>query len=144
MASEKKNGELPARSDFDFYDFHGWHGQIAIHEKTKHRERDDVRVNLFGTAFFEAWEEDLTGVHASEQPGETKSHNEYDRIFFLDLLNNPYIGIAKGPADWLKKEYKMIHCLYLPMAGSGGQSKFLLNGLMVEAINIQDRHNNQS
>lgn len=63
--AKRTGGRLPAWSDFDFYDFVGWHGLVYVDEVVA-RDPIDLRCRLWGTRLVELLGSEETGKLFSE------------------------------------------------------------------------------
>ena len=63
---------MPSWADFDFYDFKGWHGVIAVQEVVT--EPFDLRCRLWGSELTEVFGADNTGkLHSEFGPDYTET-----------------------------------------------------------------------
>ena len=106
--------EMPSWADFDFYDFKGWHGVIAVQEVVT--EPFDLRCRLWGSELTEVFGADNTGkLHSEFGPGYT----ETDAAFLGELCRSGSIGMSHGKLDWLQKGHKSAAFIDLPLSDDG-------------------------
>jgi hypothetical protein len=115
---------LPAWSDFDFYDFKGWHGSVAVQEVTA--EPFDLRCRLWGSRLTEVLGTDNTGKLFSEFGS---SYTENDLGYLQELCRSGSIGKSHGSLDWLQRDYKSVAFVDLPLADDGATVTHLLTAL---------------
>ena len=109
--AKRGDREMPSWADFDFYDFKGWHGVIAVQEVVT--EPFDLRCRLWGSTLTEVFGSDNTGKHYSEMgPGYT----ENDVAYFAELCRSGSIGMSHGKLDWLQKGHKSASFIDLPLS----------------------------
>ncbi len=112
--SKRGDREMSSWADFDFYDFKGWHGVIAIQEVVT--EPFDLRCRLWGTKLTEVFGSDKTGKLYSEFG---TGHTKNDVAYFAELCRSGSIGVSYGKLDWLQKGYKSASFIDLPLSDDG-------------------------
>lgn len=115
---------LPAWSEFDFYDFRGWHGRIAVQEIVA--EPFDLRCRLWGSELSEILGSDNTGKRFSDFGS---GYTENDLAYLKELCRSRSIGRSQGRLDWLQKDYKSVAFIDLPLADDGSTPSHLLTAL---------------
>jgi len=123
--SKIKSGRLASWNDMDFYDFVGWHGRVGLMEVID--QPFDLKVRLFGTILTDVFKESLTGKLMSEQENETPKNIIEDFKFFKAICDTPGIGLAYGPGNWVKTEYKHYTLIYIPLADDGENTTHILS-----------------
>ena len=112
----EKRGDrvMPAWSDYDFYDFKGWHGFVAVQEILK--EPFDLKCRLWGSKLTDILGADNTGKCYSEM-GPTYTDN--DRGYLAEVCRNPSIGRSHGTLEWLKMGHRSVAFIDLPLSSDG-------------------------
>lgn len=128
----KRRGDalLPTREDFDFFDFRGWWGKVAIAQF----ERDpfDVRFVLWGTDLVAWWGVDYTNKLLGEQSITPEVWREVESRYFQEMVRDPFIGIVTGTLDQHERPFIRVIGIDLPLAdGDGRVGKVLSAHLMV-------------
>ncbi|MDH3472908.1 MAG: PAS domain-containing protein [Rhodospirillales bacterium] len=121
---KREERRLPAWSDFDFYDFKGWHGSVAVQEVIA--EPFDLRCRLWGSHLTQVLGADNTGKRFSEL-GSTYTEN--DLSYLHELCRCGAIGKSHGSLDWLQRHYKSVAFVDLPLADDGTTVSHLLTVL---------------
>jgi len=88
---------LPDRADFDFFDFRGWWGRIAI--ATIEKEPFDVRFVLWGTSLAEWWGVDYTNKRLGEHSVTPEAWEQVEQPYFENMVRDPFIGVVSGYLD---------------------------------------------
>ncbi len=112
--SKYREDHFPQRSDFDFLDFKGWHGKIAIVKFEK--DPFNVRFVLWGTQLTEWWGVDYTNKLLGEEslsPGLWKS---VEGRYFQDMVKSPFIGLVKGQLDQYRRSHRRVVGVDLPLS----------------------------
>lgn len=123
--SKIRRGEtLPARDDFDFFDFRGWWGKIAIARFEV--EPFDVRFTLWGTDLTEWWGVDYTNKRLGEQSTSPEVWQHVESKYFLAMMDDPFIGIVIGNLDQHERPYIRVIGVDLPLAGADGKVEQVL------------------
>ena len=109
----EKRGDrvMPAWSDYDFYDFKGWHGFVAVQEILK--EPFDLKCRLWGSKLTDILGADNTGKCYSEM-GPTYTDN--DRGYLAEVCRTRSIGRSHGTLEWLKKGHRSVAFIDLPLS----------------------------
>lgn len=113
------DGKLPSWDDFDFYDFVGLHGWVALSEITF--GPIDLHYRLFGTKIVELLGEDITGKRYSET-GPNVFHWQDDLDYFEKICKSKSIGYATGSFVRIGFPTKRVSFLDIPLARSGFNS----------------------
>ena len=112
--SKCQGGQLPQRSDFDFIDFKGWHGKIAIVKLEK--DPFNVRFVLWGTQLTEWWGVDYTNKLLGEESLSPALWKSVEGRYFQDMVKSPFIGLVKGQLDQYKRSHRKIVGVDLPLS----------------------------
>ena len=127
--AKRADAGLPAWSDFDFFDFKGWHGRIAVQEIVT--DPFDLRCRLWGTELTEILGSDNTGKLFSDLGS---GYTDNDLGYLNELCRTGSIGRSHGSLDWLQKGYKSVAFLDLPLADDGATPTHLLTALTEAAV----------
>ncbi len=85
---------VPAWSDFDFYDFRGWHGRIAVYDISY--DPFDYTCRLSGTMFDGVYDQSMTGTKGSELT-ELRVENLANMEFYEMNCRQMLISRTSGP-----------------------------------------------
>jgi len=121
----KRRGRLvPERADFDFTDFKPWLGRIAIADF----ETDpfNVRFVLWGTDLVTWWGADYTNKSLGELAKRPELLKEVEGQYFLDMKNEPFIGLVEGRLERDYDSYRKVMGVDLPMGRNGTPEKVML------------------
>ncbi len=125
---EKRQGRrVPAWRDFDFYDFKGWHGYIAVYDVSY--DPFDWVLRLSGTQVDELFERPLKGMTRQERNEiavDFDSAVEFCEITCTDLL----LGHTKGPLNMKNQEFKQAEFLELPCSDDGGRATHTIEAVV--------------
>ncbi len=119
--AKRGDREMPSWTDFDFYDFKGWHGVIAVWEVVT--EPFDLRYRLWGSKLTEVFGFDYTGKYYSEM-GPCYTENDVD--YFAELCRSGSIGMSHGKLDWLQRDHMSAGFIDLPLSDDGSAVNHLL------------------
>ncbi len=112
--AKRGDREMPSWADFDFYDFKGWHGVIAVQEVVT--EPFDLRCRLWGIRLAEIFESDNTGKLYSEIGA---GYIENDIAYFAELCRTGSIGMRHGKIDRLKNGDRLVGFIDLALSVDG-------------------------
>lgn len=127
--TEKRNGRAqPSWSDFDFYDFKGWHGWVAVQEIVK--EPFDLRCRLWGSRLTEILGADHTGKRFSEFG---PAFTDTDLTYLAELCRTASIGRSHGNLAWLKRGHCAVAFIDLPLSNDGTSIDHILT-VMAETV----------
>ena len=127
--AKRGDRDMPSWADFDFYDFTGWHGAIAVQDVI--HEPFDLRCRLWGSNLTEIFGSDNTGKLYSEF-GE--GYTENDRAYLAELCRTGSIGMSHGQLDWLRKGHKAAAFIDLPLSNDSSAVDHLLTALAETTI----------
>lgn len=127
--AKRAGAALPAWSDFEFYDFKGWHGRIAVQEVFA--DPFDLRCRLWGSDLTEILGSDNTGKRFSDFGS---GYTENDLGYLKELCRSASIGRSHGSLDWLQKGYRSVAFIDLPLADDGATPTHLLTALSETAV----------
>jgi hypothetical protein len=115
---------LPRRSDFDFLDFRGWWGKVAI---VKFEENPfNVRFVLWGTDLTEWWGVDYTNKLLGEQSISPDLWKSVEGKYFEGMAAKPFIGLVKGYLDQHKRPHKRVVGVDLPLSDGQKVTRVIL------------------
>lgn len=121
-----KAGErsMPAWSDFDFYDFRGWHGWVYLGEVTE--DRQDFRFRLFGTHIVELLADDYTGRLFSQVEEGPAADKEVEMTLLRRQIHEGLAVHMQGAIDWQERNYQLMETLALPLADDDRTTSHIL------------------
>lgn len=117
------DGTPPNRKDFDFFEFEGWWGQIAIAE-IKH-DPFDVRYSLWGTRLTEWWGIDYTNKLLGKASIAPDVWRATERRYFEEMTRAPFIGAVFGRLEIENAPAIQVIGLDLPLSQDGVTSHVL-------------------
>ena len=115
---QNKRGDRPAPawSDFDFYDFVGWHGRIAVSDVFY--EPFDYRYRLFGVEIATRGGVDNTGKLGSELVI-CGDENAEDMEFYEMTSRKLQITRISGQLYWLSRPHVSATFVEFPLSDTG-------------------------
>lgn len=116
-------GGLPPRSSFDFPDFRGWWGRVAIVRID--RDPFDVHFTLWGTQLTDWWGTDYTGRQLGAGAKDPDAWLRTEGRYFQAMADAPFIGVASGGLDQHARPYISVVGLDLPLGEAGGLTHVL-------------------
>ena len=127
---------LPARKDFDFFDFRPWWGKISIAKV----ERDpfNIRFVLWGTQLTEWWGVDYTNKILGAESITPEAWSEVEGKYFEIMDRDPFIGVASGYLDQHDRPYLKVLGIDLPLSDGTGLSHILSAHIEIEAMATPD------
>ncbi len=117
----------PMWSDFDFYDFKGWHGRISVHDIVY--DPFDYITRLSGTAFDGAYEQTMTGTRGSEM-AEMLAENLANMEFYEMTCRQMLISRVSGPLNFKGREHVQVIFVEFPLSDDGIMSTQTLEALI--------------
>lgn len=108
---------LPLRRAFDFPDFRGWWGRIAIARIT--HDPFDVRFVLWGTKLTDWWGVDYTNRQLGSAAANPDAWRSTEFRYFEAMARQPFIGIASGNLAQHDRSYITVLGLDLPLSQDG-------------------------
>ena len=106
--------EMPSWADFDFYDFKGLHGVIAVQDVVT--DPFDLRCRLWGIRLVEIFGSDYTGMLYSKI---RTDYTKNDVAFFTELCRLGSIGMCHGKLDWPQNGDISAGFIDLPLSDDG-------------------------
>ncbi len=126
---QDKRGDraAPSWSDFDFYDFKGWHGRISMYEISY--DPFDYISRLSGTVFDGVYEQTMTGTKGSEL-AELRLENPANMEFYEMNCRQMLISRASGPLDSEGREQVQVIFVEFPLSDDGQRATHTLEALI--------------
>lgn len=118
---------VPAISDFDFADFHGWHGRILLSDLFY--DPFDFRYRLFGVEIAERLRVDFTGRRYSRLVAEGLEPAE-DLEFYEMTCREMLISRVSGELHWLERKHVTASFVEFPLSDGGGRATHLLGAMI--------------
>ena len=115
--------QVPARRNFDAFDFREWLGRIFI--ARVERDPFDLRFSLWGTVLTQWWGIDYTGKTLGEQSNNPGLWDMVELEYFKQMEADPFIGIASGYLDQHDRSHIKVIGVDLPLAKDGVLSHVL-------------------
>lgn len=117
------DGTFPAWRDFDFHEFEGWWGQLAMAEIRP--DPFDVYVRLWGTRLTDWWGVDYTRKSLGSMAVKPEVWEAVERGYFQDLVTNRWIGTAGGTLDAYDRMVTYVQVVDLPLESDGAVRQVL-------------------
>ncbi len=117
--SKRKGRRVPARDDFDFYDFKGWHGWVCIHEVRY--DPFDYTVRLSGSSIDSLYGLSTQGFDRDEMNkiySEQTVRDAFDEFACRNLL----ISYIEGPLNIKDRTFTSVRHLELPLSNGGDKA----------------------
>lgn len=114
--SKRRGRRVPARSDFDFYDFKGWHGWVCIH--AVRYDPFDYTVRLSGShvdSLYGVLTQGYSRAEMNEIYSEQLVRDEFDEFICSNLL----VSYIEGPLNIKDRTYTNVRYLELPVSDEG-------------------------
>lgn len=117
--SKRRGRRVPARRDFGFYDFKGWHGWVCIHEVRYDPFDYTVRLsgsnvdNLYGLSTQGFSREAMNQVYS-----EQVVRDEFDEFTCRNLL----VSYIEGPLNIKKRTFTKVQYLELPLSDASDRA----------------------
>lgn len=118
---------VPARSDFDFADFAGWHGRIVLSEV--HYEPFDLYYRLFGVEVVNRMQTDNTGKRYTELVAQGLEP-AVDLEFYEMTSREMLIARVSGELRWLKRKHVTATFVEFPLSDTGDRATHLLSAMI--------------
>ncbi len=125
---QDKRGDraVPAWSDFDFYDFKGWHGRLGVYDISY--DPFDYICRLSGTVVDGVFDRKMTGVTGSDL-----AKMEVDDIAFMEFnemtCRQMLISRISGPLNFKGREHVEATFVEFPLSDDGLKATHTLEGL---------------
>jgi hypothetical protein len=125
---QDKRGDraVPAWSDFDFYDFKGWHGQLSLYEISY--DPFDFTCRLSGTEVDGVFGRNMTGATGSEL-AERRMELPATMEFYETTCSQMLIARTSGPLNFEGREHIGTTFLEFPLSDDGLKATHTLEAL---------------
>ncbi len=120
---------VPSWSDFDFYDFKGWHGRLCVYDISY--DPFDYTIRLSGTVFDGVYERTMTGTKGSEL-AETRVEDPTTTEFYEMICDRMLISRVSGPLNMKGREHIHATFVELPLSDDGHRATHTLEALIGE------------
>lgn len=118
---------VPAWSDFDFYDFKGWHGRITLADVSY--DPYDLRYRLVGTQVAERLGGDYTGKLYSEMVAE--GMDPFDDFEFYEMTSRKMlVSRLSGDLRWAGQKYVTVTFVDFPLSDNGETTTHILSAML--------------
>ncbi len=107
---------VPSWSDFDFYDFKGWHGRLSVYDISY--DPFDYTCRLSGTAVDGVFDRTMTGVTGSEL-AEMNADDPAAMVFYEMTCRRMLISRASGPLNLKGRDPIQATFVELPLSDDG-------------------------
>lgn len=111
--SKRQNSGLPSWSDFDFYDFRGWHGKVNKYSISYNPF--NFRVDLFGSEFVELFGKDWTGKTGRDLLHDN-INNDFEMEFNEFFCTHSLIARMSGPLPWEGRSHRHCSIIEIPLS----------------------------
>ncbi len=127
----KKRGDRPAPawSDFDFHDFAGWHGRIAVSDVFY--DPFDYRYRLFGQKIAEQFKTDFTGKLGSELVDSGQEPPE-DMEFYEMVCRKKLITRVSGQLNRHGRTHVNVTFVEFPLSDTGEMTTHTVMAMIVD------------
>lgn len=124
-----KRGDRPAPawSDFDFYDFKGWHGRLSVYDIVY--DPFDYICRLSGSVVDGVYDHKMTGTKGSEL-AEMQVEDRASLDFYEMTCSQMLISRASGPLNFKGREHVQVVFIELPLSDDGLRSTHALEALI--------------
>ena len=118
---------VPSWSDFDFYDFKGWHGRISVYDISY--DPFDYVSRLSGTVVDGVYDQTMTGTKGSELADMLGEHPA-SMEFYEMTCGGMLISRASGPLDFKGREHVPVTFVEFPLSDDGIRTTHTLEALI--------------
>lgn len=127
---QSKRGDrvVPSRSDFDFYDFKGWHGRLSVYDISY--DPFDYTCRLSGTEVDVAYDQTLTGVTGSDL-AEMRVEHPATMEFYEMTCRQMLISRQLGPLNFKGREHIQVTFVEFPLSDDGLRATQTLEAMTV-------------
>lgn len=125
---DKRGGRpAPSWSDFDFYDFKGWHGRISVYDISY--DPFEYTNRLSGTAVDGVYDRTMTGVTGAELEDMRVEHPD-SMEFYEMTCRKMLISRQSGTLNFKGREHVPIIFVELPLSDDGQRATHTLEALI--------------
>lgn len=127
---QSKRGDrvVPSRSDFDFYDFKGWHGRLSVYDISY--DPFDYTWRLSGTEVDVAYDQTLTGVTGSDL-AEMRVEHPATMEFYEMTCRQMLISRQLGSLNFKGREHIQVTFVEFPLSDDGLRATQTLEAMTV-------------
>ena len=118
---------VPSWSDFDFYDFKGWHGRISVYDVSY--DPFDYISRLSGTEVDEALGRTMTGTKGSEIT-EMRLESVAPMEFYEMTCRQMLIARTSGSLNLKGREHVLVTLVEFPLSDDGLRTTHTLEALV--------------
>lgn len=125
--SKRKGRRVPSKEDFDFYDFKGWHGWLALYDVTW--DPFDYVCRLSGTQIDELYGFNSTGFDSAmmnKAYAESTIRDEFDEMNCRNLT----LSRITGPLNIAGKTFTRVIYFELPFSEDGKRASGTLEAVV--------------
>lgn len=115
--------QLPAREDFDFPDFRGWWGRVAI--ARVYDAPFAVEYVLWGTTLSEWWDFDYSNRTLPREAQDPAFWTASEGRYFQAMRRAPFIGVAAGDLARPDRAHRRVLSVDLPLGDRQGLTHVL-------------------
>jgi hypothetical protein len=130
---QDKRGDRPAPSwsDFDFYDFTGWHGRLSVYDISY--DPFDYTNRLSGAVVDELYDRAMTGVTASELE-DLRVEHPAAMAFYEMTCRRMLISRQTGSLNFKGREHIQATFVELPLSDDGLRATHTLEALIAPDV----------
>lgn len=119
---------VPSWSDFDFYDFKGWHGRLGVQDISY--DPFDYTYRLSGIEFDGVFGRTMTGATASVL-AEMRVENPLSMEFYEMACRQMLITRVSGPLNLKGREHIQVTFVEFPLSDDGLRATHTVEALIV-------------
>ncbi len=128
---KRSDRPVPAWSDFDFHDFAGWHGRIALSDVLY--DPFDLRYRLFGQMMVEQYKTDYTGKLLSELVDSGVEPTE-DMEFYEMVCRKKLITRVSGQLNRHGRTHVNVTFVEFPLSDTGEMTTHHMEAVEFERV----------
>ncbi len=122
---------VPSWSDFDFYDFKGWHGRISVYDISY--DPFDYFCRLSGTKLDVAYGQSMTGMSGSKLAEQQVEHPASMEVFEI-ASRQMLITRQLGTLNFKGREHVQATFVEFPLSDDGLKSTQTLEALISHGV----------
>ncbi len=122
------NRVVPSWSDFDFYDFKGWHGRLGVYDISY--DPFDYTCRLSGTVVDGVFDRTMTGLTGSEL-AEMQVEHPATIEFYEMTCGRMLISRTSGPLNLKGRDPIQATFVELPLSDDGLRSTHTMEALII-------------
>jgi len=126
--SKRGDRAIPSWSDFDFYDFKGWHARLSVYDISY--DPFDYICRLSGTEIDVAYDQTMTGVTGSELE-EMRVEHPAAMEFYEMMCRQMLFSRQLGTLNFKGREHVQVTCVEFPLSDDGRRATQTLEALIV-------------